>query len=89
MSLLHATDDVSDITPMLDIDAETAVSRKKKIFFFVDLMECFLFLFQPLLSNSVPIRQSRAIRFKNAITMFVLFMINLLNFMDRFAIPGI
>ncbi|CAF4154285.1 unnamed protein product, partial [Rotaria magnacalcarata] len=32
---------------------------------------------------------SRSKKYKNAITMIVLFLINLLNYMDRFAIAGV
>jgi hypothetical protein len=56
------TDDISDLTPMLDRETDNVLH----------------------FSNSN--KPSRATQFRNAITMTVLFLINLLNYMDRFAI---
>ncbi len=72
-------DEISDITPMLITDAEKTVSSFIYIYFDK------LFYCQYLLPGG----PSRATKYKNAITMIVLFLINLLNFMDRFAIAGI
>jgi hypothetical protein len=72
-------EDISDLTPMLDREAE--VSQLIFIFFYFNN----LFYFQSLVQRT----PSRVTRFRNAVTMIVLFLINLLNYMDRFAIAGI
>jgi hypothetical protein len=75
------TDDICDSTPMLDRETETVVSWLIFIFSFYFI----LFYFQLLLTN----KPSKGTQVKNAVTMLILFLINLLNYMDRFAIAGI
>jgi len=82
------TDDICDSTPMLDRETETVVSRLIFIFilfYFINFF--FVFYFQLLLTNKP--KPSRKTQVKNAVTMLILFLINLLNYMDRFAIAGI
>jgi hypothetical protein len=71
---------ISDLSPVIEPDIESGVSE---ILF--DYGFFFEFFFQLVFTNQLSRRQ----RYKNGITMFVIFLINLLNYMDRFTIAGI